>query len=55
VQSFLSLQVAEEIWVCENQTCTKWDGDIFTYKDSLVAHCEKQIAKAAKQAAKAGR
>ena len=28
-------QVAEEIWVCENQKVTKWDGDILTYKEAL--------------------
>lgn len=28
-------QVAEEIWVCENQTVTKWQGDILSYKDHL--------------------
>ncbi|XP_065162979.1 ATP-binding cassette sub-family F member 2 [Atheta coriaria] len=28
-------QVAEEIWVCEKGTCTKWKGDILTYKDHL--------------------
>ena len=25
-------QVAQEIWVCENQTITKWEGDIQSYK-----------------------
>ena len=28
-------QVAEEIWVCENQKVTKWDGDILSYKEAL--------------------
>jgi ATP-binding cassette subfamily F protein 2 len=28
-------QVAEEIWVCEKQTCTKWEGDITDYKAFL--------------------
>jgi ATP-binding cassette subfamily F protein 2 len=28
-------QVAKEIWICENQTITKWDGDIFSYKKYL--------------------
>jgi len=28
-------QVAEEIWVCEKQTVTKWQGDILGYKDHL--------------------
>jgi ATP-binding cassette subfamily F protein 2 len=38
-------QVAEEIWVCEKQTTTKWEGDIFSYKEALVARVEKQNAK----------
>ncbi|XP_061716312.1 ATP-binding cassette sub-family F member 2 isoform X1 [Cydia pomonella] len=28
-------QVAEEIWICENTTCTKWTGGILKYKDHL--------------------
>lgn len=28
-------QVAEEIWVCENQTVTKWNGTIESYKQHL--------------------
>jgi ATP-binding cassette subfamily F protein 2 len=28
-------QVAEEIWICENETVTKWNGDILAYKDHL--------------------
>ncbi|KJH43764.1 ABC transporter, ATP-binding protein [Dictyocaulus viviparus] len=28
-------QVAGEVWVCDNQTITKWDGDIFSYKNHL--------------------
>ncbi|XP_011188962.1 ATP-binding cassette sub-family F member 2 [Zeugodacus cucurbitae] len=28
-------QVAEEIWVCENETVTKWKGNILDYKDHL--------------------
>lgn len=28
-------QVAEEIWVCENQAVTKWKGDILSYKSYL--------------------
>ncbi|XP_067123843.1 ATP-binding cassette sub-family F member 2 [Centruroides vittatus] len=34
-------QVAEEIWVCEKQTITKWSGDIHSYK----AHLRKRIMK----------
>ncbi|XP_028659706.1 ATP-binding cassette sub-family F member 2a [Erpetoichthys calabaricus] len=28
-------QVAQEIWVCENQTITKWNTDILAYKEHL--------------------
>ncbi|GLU02536.1 hypothetical protein SLE2022_197830 [Rubroshorea leprosula] len=28
-------QVAEEIWVCENQTVTRWEGDIMDFKEHL--------------------
>ncbi|XP_073832408.1 ATP-binding cassette sub-family F member 2 [Musca autumnalis] len=28
-------QVAEEIWICENETVTKWNGNILDYKDAL--------------------
>ncbi|XP_065349570.1 ATP-binding cassette sub-family F member 2 isoform X2 [Cloeon dipterum] len=35
-------QVAEEIWVCENETVTKWQGDILTYK----SHLKDKITKA---------
>lgn len=38
-------QVAEEIWVCENQTVTTWEGDIFTYKEQLRKQIMKQMAK----------
>lgn len=34
-------QVAQEIWICEKQTITKWTGDILSYK----SHLKKQIAK----------
>ncbi|XP_011375880.1 uncharacterized protein LOC105303775 [Pteropus vampyrus] len=29
------LTVAQEIWVCEKQTITKWPGDILAYKEHL--------------------
>ncbi|KAK7077390.1 ATP-binding cassette sub- F member 2 [Halocaridina rubra] len=28
-------QVAEEIWICENEKVTKWNGDILDYKEML--------------------
>ncbi|CRL04477.1 CLUMA_CG017559, isoform A [Clunio marinus] len=37
-------QVAEEIWVCEKGTVTKWKGGILDYKD----HLKKKISKEAK-------
>ncbi|CAA3005674.1 ABC transporter F family member 1 [Olea europaea subsp. europaea] len=30
-------QVAEEIWVCENQAVTRWEGDIMKFKEHLKA------------------
>jgi len=41
-------QVAQEIWVCENQTAKKYEGDIFSFKDTLVKQCKKDQAKIAK-------
>jgi len=42
-------QVAEEIWICEKQTVTKWEGDILSYKDHLKAKVMKASNKQAKQ------
>ncbi|KAL1490400.1 hypothetical protein ABEB36_013105 [Hypothenemus hampei] len=42
-------QVAEEIWVCEHGTVTKWKGDILSYKEHLKAKVLKQNEKNAKQ------
>lgn len=39
-------QVTDEIWVCDNQKITKWDGDIFTFKEHLRAKIEKEKKKA---------
>ena len=39
---FSLLQVAQEIWVCENQTITKWNRDILAYKEHLKSKIEKQ-------------
>jgi len=41
-------QVAEEIWICEKQTVTKWEGDIISYKDHLKAKVMKESNKQAK-------
>jgi len=42
-------QVAEEIWICENQKVTKWEGDILSYKDHLKAKVMKETNKNAKK------
>lgn len=38
-------QVAEEIWICKDKKVTKWDGDIFSYKESLIKIMEREKAK----------
>ncbi|RUS76774.1 hypothetical protein EGW08_015451 [Elysia chlorotica] len=38
-------QVTEEIWVCEKETITKWEGDIFSYKHQLIKDTQKENAK----------
>ena len=43
--------MAEEIWICEKQTVTKWQGDITTYKEMLKEQVMKKNAKAKKKAA----
>lgn len=37
-------QVAQEIWICENQTITKWTGDILSYKEYLKKRIMKKLA-----------
>lgn len=37
-------QVAKEIYICENQTITKWTGDIISYKDHLAKRIAKKLA-----------
>lgn len=41
-------QVAEEIWICEKETVTKWDGDILSYKNHLKGKVMKASNKDAK-------
>ncbi|EFO91067.1 hypothetical protein CRE_31461 [Caenorhabditis remanei] len=36
-------QVAEEVWVCDNQGIQKWDGDIFSFKDHLRKQIDKDV------------
>jgi len=38
-------QVTEEIWLCEKETITKWEGDIFSYKKRLTKENHKSLAK----------
>jgi len=38
-------QVAKEIWICENQTITRWNGDILSYKGHLKSRIMKKLAK----------
>ena len=40
--------MAKEIWICEKQTVTKWEGDILSYKDTLKKKVMKEISKDAK-------
>lgn len=35
IEPSICFQVAQEIWVCEKQTITKWPGDILAYKEHL--------------------
>jgi len=42
-------QVADQIWICEKQTVTKWERDIIAYKDHLKAKVMKEANKQAKQ------
>jgi hypothetical protein len=44
-----NFQVAEKIWVCENGTVTKWQGDIQTYKDHLKEKIVRDKASSKKQ------
>jgi len=41
-------QVAKDIWICEKQKVTKWDGDILAYKEHLKAKVMKAANKDAK-------
>ncbi|ALC49593.1 CG9281 [Drosophila busckii] len=43
-------QVAEEIWVCEKETVTKWKGGILDYKDHLKNKITSENEKKAKAA-----
>ena len=45
---YIYLKVADEIWICEKQTVTKWEGDILSYKDHLKGKVMKESNKDAK-------
>lgn len=47
--SLFSCQVAEEIWICEKGTVTKWEGGILNYKEHLKTKVLKENAKAEKE------
>jgi len=38
-------QVAEEIWICDHQKVTKWEGDIISYKQTLIRKMERNKEK----------
>jgi len=38
-------QVAQEIWICEHQKVTKWEGDILSYKATLTRKMERNMEK----------
>ncbi|XP_023320986.1 ATP-binding cassette sub-family F member 2 isoform X2 [Eurytemora carolleeae] len=42
-------QVADKIWICENEKVTEWEGDILSYKDHLKAKVMKESNKDAKK------
>merc|ERR1719334_2264692 len=42
-------QVADQIWICEKETVTKWEKDILAYKDHLKAKVMKESNKDAKK------
>lgn len=48
LQGAFGFQVAQEIWVCENRTISKWQGGILSYKEHLkskLADEEPQLTK----------
>jgi ATP-binding cassette subfamily F protein 2 len=45
-------QVAEEIWICNKQKITKWGGDIFSFKQSLIDKLRKETERAERAAKK---
>jgi ATP-binding cassette subfamily F protein 2 len=48
-------QVADEIWICEHQKVTKWEGTIHDYKASIIQQLEKDRKKRERQERAANR
>ena len=46
--------MADEIWICENETVTKWDKDILAYKEHLKNKVLADLRKAEQKAAASG-
>ncbi len=42
--------MADQIWICEKQTVTKWEGDIIAYKEHLKDKVMADIRRAEKKA-----
>ena len=42
--------MADEIWICEKETVTKWEGDILQYKEHLKNKVMKELRRAEKAA-----
>ncbi|KAK2158963.1 hypothetical protein LSH36_161g09008 [Paralvinella palmiformis] len=42
-------QVAEEIWISNNQTITKWNGTIYQYKEKIMKDLRKETERRAKK------
>lgn len=46
------LQVAKEIWICQHQCVTKWEGSIMDYKQSIISELDRATRRRAKAANK---
>ena len=42
--------MADEIWICEKETVTKWEGDSLQYKEHLKNKVMKELRRAEKAA-----
>ena len=50
ISQIIHFQVADEIWICEKETVTKWEGDILQYKEHLKNKVMKELRRAEKAA-----